>query len=61
MPDSNPGTLPQKSGALPMSHHIYIEPYAVSVFWALGIVLAHAYTETVDQARRPSIPQLGSI
>ena len=23
MPDSNPGPLPQKSGALPMSHHIY--------------------------------------
>ena len=23
MPDSNPGLLPQKSGALPMSHHIY--------------------------------------
>ena len=23
MPDSNPGSLPQKSGALPMSHHIY--------------------------------------
>ena len=24
MPDSNPGPLPQKSGALPMSHHIRI-------------------------------------
>ena len=24
MQDSNPGPLPQKSGALPMSHHIYI-------------------------------------
>ena len=23
MPDLNPGPLPQKSGALPMSHHIY--------------------------------------
>ena len=23
MPDSNPGPLPQKSGTLPMSHHIY--------------------------------------
>ena len=23
MPESNPGPLPQKSGALPMSHHIY--------------------------------------
>ena len=25
MPDSNPGPLPQKSGALPMSHHISIK------------------------------------
>ena len=25
MPDSNPRPLPQKSGALPMSHHIYKE------------------------------------
>ena len=23
MPNSNPGPLPHKSGALPMSHHIY--------------------------------------
>ena len=33
-----------------------IEPYA-ALFWALGIALAHIRTETVDPARRPSIPQ----
>ena len=27
MPDSNPGPLPQKSGALPMSHYISLEPW----------------------------------
>ena len=34
-----------------------IEPFA-ALFWALGIVLVQcAYTETVDPACQPSIPQ----
>ena len=30
MPDTNPGSLPQKSGALPMSHHIYLHHLLLS-------------------------------
>ena len=32
MPDSNPGPLPQKSGALPMSHHISSMSHHISCF-----------------------------
>ena len=35
--------------------HLRIEPFAF-LFWALGIVLC-AYTETVDTACRPGIPE----
>ena len=37
MPDSNPGPLPQKSGALPMSHHIIVHavPPEVDGSWSL--------------------------
>ena len=45
MPDSNPGLLPQKSGALPLSHHITLH---VVVWWEMllgvnGVICCAVY------------------